>query len=54
MEKETGGVRKLRKEELHDVYSPNIIRVIRSRMMGRAERVARLGEEPKCLLAFGL
>ena len=35
-------MRKLRNEELRDVYSPNIIRVIRSKKMGWAERVTRL------------
>jgi len=37
--------RKLHNEELNDLYcSPNIVRVIKSRRMGRAGRVARMGE----------
>jgi hypothetical protein len=42
----TGGWRKLHNEELHDLYStPNTERVIKSRIMGWAGHVARLGEE---------
>jgi hypothetical protein len=38
--------RKLHNEELNDFYaSPNIIRVIKSRRMQRAGRVARMGRE---------
>jgi hypothetical protein len=38
--------RKLHNEELHDLYSsPNIVRVIKSRIMKGAGHVARLGEE---------
>jgi hypothetical protein len=38
-------VRKLHKEELHDLYStPNIVRVIKSRRMSWAGHVARMGE----------
>jgi len=37
--------RKLHKEELNDLYSsPNIVWVIKSRIMGWAGRVARMGE----------
>jgi hypothetical protein len=40
----TGGWRKLRSEELHDLYSsPSIIRMIKSRRMGWAWHVARIG-----------
>jgi hypothetical protein len=42
----TGGWTKLHNEELHNLYSsPNIIRVIKSRMMRRAGHVARMGEK---------
>jgi hypothetical protein len=45
-DEETGEWRKLLNEELHDLYSsPSIVRVIKSRRMGWAEHVARLGEE---------
>jgi hypothetical protein len=41
----TGGWRKLRNEELHDLYSsPNIIRIMKSRKMRQAEHVARTGK----------
>jgi hypothetical protein len=41
----TGEWRKLRNEELNDLYcSPNFVRVMRSRIMGRAGHVARMGE----------
>jgi hypothetical protein len=40
-----GGWRRLRNEELHNLYtSPNIIRVIKSRRIRWAEHVARMGE----------
>ena len=40
----TGKWRKLRNEELNDLYSsPNIFRVIKSREMRLAEHVARMG-----------
>jgi hypothetical protein len=41
----TEGWRKLHNEELHSLYSsPNIIMMIKSRRMGCAEHVARMGE----------
>jgi hypothetical protein len=40
----TAGWRKLRNEELHNLYSsPSIIRVIKSRRMKWAEHVERMG-----------
>jgi hypothetical protein len=42
----TGGWRKLHNEELHNLYSsPSIIRIIKSRRMGWAGHVARMGEK---------
>jgi hypothetical protein len=42
---EDGSWRKLHNDELHSLYSsPNIIRVIKSRRMGWAGHVARIGE----------
>jgi len=41
----TGDWRKLHNEELSDLYcSPNIVRVIKSRRMGWAGHVARMGK----------
>jgi hypothetical protein len=40
----TGDLRKLHNEELHNLYSStNIIRMIKSRRMGWAGHVARMG-----------
>jgi hypothetical protein len=40
----TGGCRKLHNEELHNLYSsPNIIRMIKSRITRWVEHVARMG-----------
>jgi hypothetical protein len=40
----TGGWRKLHNEELHNLYSSgNVIRMVKSRRMIRAEHVARMG-----------
>jgi len=42
----TGEWRRLHNEELNDLYcSPNIVRVIKSRIMRWAGHVARIGEE---------
>jgi hypothetical protein len=42
----TGECRKLRNEELRDLYSsPSIIRIIKSKRMRWAESVARMGEK---------
>jgi hypothetical protein len=42
----TGGLRKLHKEELHNLYSsPSIIRIIKSRRLRWAGHVARMGEK---------
>jgi hypothetical protein len=45
-EEVTGEWRKLHNEELHDLYSsPNIVRVVKSRIMRLAGHVARMVEE---------
>jgi hypothetical protein len=42
----TGGWRKLHNEELHNLYSsPSIIRIIKSRRIGWAGHVARMGDK---------
>ena len=46
----TGGWRRLRTEELNDLYSsPNIVRVIKSRRMRWAGHVVHMGEERGCI-----
>ena len=39
-----GEWRRLHNEELNDLYSPNIVRVVKSRRMRWAGHVARMGE----------
>jgi len=41
----TGEWRRLHNEELNDLYSPNIVRMIKSRRMRWVGHVARMGEE---------
>jgi hypothetical protein len=43
--------RKLHNEELNDLYSPNIFRLIKSRRMRWSGHVARMGES--CIQGFG-
>jgi hypothetical protein len=46
----TGEFRKLRNEELHNLYSSSsIIRIIKSRRMWWAGHVARMGEKGTCI-----
>ena len=46
----TGEWSRLHNEELNDLYSsPNIVRVIKSRIMRWAGHVARMGEERGCI-----
>jgi len=44
-EEVTGKCRKLRNEELKDLYSPNIVREITSRRMRWAEHIVGMGEK---------
>jgi len=44
----TGEWRRLHNEELNDLYSPNIVLVIKSRRMRWAGHVSRMGEERGC------
>jgi hypothetical protein len=39
-----GSWRKLHNNELHDLYSPNIVKVIKSRIMRWDKHVARMGD----------
>jgi hypothetical protein len=49
----TGEWRKLRNEELHDLYSsPSIIRIMKSRRMRWAGHVARMGEKRNAYRLF--
>ena len=43
LEEVIGGWRKLYNEDLHNLYSPHIIRLARKRRIGWAGRVARMG-----------
>jgi hypothetical protein len=53
-EKVVGGCRRLRNEELHNLYgSPNIISMIKSRKLRWVGQVARMGEVKK-YTKFGL
>jgi hypothetical protein len=45
----TGEWRGMHKEELNDLYSPNIVRVIKLRRMRWAGHVARMVEERGCI-----
>jgi hypothetical protein len=50
----TGQWRKLHNEDLHDLYSsPSIIRIMKSRRMGLAESVARMGDEERVKVVGG-
>ena len=48
----TGEWRKLHNEELNDLYSPDIVQVIKSRRMRWAENVARMGESRGVYMAL--
>jgi hypothetical protein len=52
IKEEDGSWRKLQNDELHSLYSPIIVRVIKSRRMRWARHVARMGSE-RCLRGFG-
>jgi len=45
----TGEWRRLHNEELNDLYSPSIVRVLKSRRMKWAGHVALMGEESWCV-----
>jgi hypothetical protein len=46
--------RKLHKEELNDLYSRNIVRVIKSRRFGLAGHVVQMGGEERRIQSFGV
>jgi len=48
-----GEWRKLHIEELNDLYSPTIVRVIKSRIIRWARHVPRTGGEESCIQGFG-
>ena len=49
----TGEWRRLHNEELNDLYtSPTLVRMIKSRIMGWAGHVARMGEERGCIRSW--
>ena len=52
-EEVTGERRRLCNWELNDLYSPNIVRVIKSRIMRWAGHVARISGEKTCIEGFG-
>jgi len=53
MEEVTGEWRKQHNEELNDLYfSPDVVRVIKSRRMRWAGHLARLGGDNTCILGF--
>ena len=50
----TGRGRKLHNEEFYEMYwSPNIIRVTKSRIMRWTGHVARMGREERCIQGIG-
>jgi len=50
----TGECRRLRNEELNDLYcSPNIVRVIKSRKISWARHVSRMGKRRGVYRVFG-
>ena len=53
MGRDKGEWRKLHNKELKDLYSPNIIRVIKTRRKRWEGHVACMGEEERFKLGFG-
>jgi hypothetical protein len=49
----TGDWRNLHNEELYKLYSPNIIKMIKSRRMRWAGHVARMGGKEECIKDIG-
>jgi hypothetical protein len=45
----TGEWKKLHNEELHDLYSPNIVQVIKSRRMRWVGHVVQMGRREACV-----